>query len=220
MHYYLWQLAAYFVGRALHRKFRFDLIHHVTFVKYCVPSFLAMLPVPFIWGPVGGGESAPSAFWWSFSLRGKVFEVARYVARKVGEYDPFVRRTARRAVIGLATTEETAKQMRMLGCKQVFLLSAVGLSREEIQGLSSIPVRHEDPFRLISIGRLLDWKGFELGLRAFAKVQHQFPDSEYWVIGEGPERRRLETIAYRNGDRRQSEVLWRNPEGKRLGKAR
>jgi hypothetical protein len=58
-HYYLWQIQAYFVARRLHAQIGFDVIHHVTFVKYSSPSFLSLLPVPFVWGPVGGGESAP-----------------------------------------------------------------------------------------------------------------------------------------------------------------
>ena len=76
VHYRLWQLAAYFVGRRLHRKVGFDLVHHVTFVCYWRPSFLALLPAAFIWGPVGGGESAPRAFSSSFSLKGKIFEAS------------------------------------------------------------------------------------------------------------------------------------------------
>src|ERR1700676_599659 len=117
LHYFLWQCPAYFTSRKLHRKVGFDLIHHVTWVRYWIPSFLALLPVPFLWGPVGGGESAPRAFWCSFSLRGKIFELARDLGRKMGEDDPFVRRTARKAALGLATTEETAKRMRILGCR-------------------------------------------------------------------------------------------------------
>ena len=79
--------------------------------------------------------------------------------------------------------------MRMLGCKTVSVLSGVGLAREEIQRLSSIPLRHSRPFRLVSIGRLLHWKGFELGLQAFAKFQHQCPDSEYWILEQDPRER-------------------------------
>ena len=75
LHYYLWQIQAYFVGRRLHHQVNFDLIHHVTFVKYWSPSFLSMLPIPFLWGPVGGGEAAPKPFWKDFSLRGKVYEL-------------------------------------------------------------------------------------------------------------------------------------------------
>ena len=41
LHYYLWQLWAYFVGRSLHRTVDFDVAHHVTYVKYSSPSFLA-----------------------------------------------------------------------------------------------------------------------------------------------------------------------------------
>jgi glycosyltransferase involved in cell wall biosynthesis len=194
LHYYMWQLAAYFAGRRLHRKVSFDLIHHVTLGRYWMPSFLALLPVPFMWGPVGGGESAPFPFWWSFSLRGKVLELARDLARKIGESDPFVRSTARKAAFGLATTDETAQRMRMLGCKGVSVLSNAGLAQEEIKHLSSIPLCHEGPFRLISVGRLLHWKGFHLSVRAFARFHRQFPESEYWLIGDGPEGRRLRKL--------------------------
>ena len=84
--------------------------------------------------------------------------------------------------------------MRMLGCRRVSVRSAVALSQEEIRRLSSLPFRQSRPFRLVSIGRLLHLKGFALGLQAFAEIQHRCPDSQYWVIGIGPERRRLETL--------------------------
>src|SRR5690606_29607155 len=57
IHYHLWQIWAYFVGRKLEQTVHFDLIHHITYASYWTPSFLSLLPVPFIWGPVGGGEN-------------------------------------------------------------------------------------------------------------------------------------------------------------------
>lgn len=197
--YHVWQIAAYFVGRKLYRRESFDLVHHVTFVCYWRPSFLAFLPAPFIWGPVGGGESAPRAFWPSFSLRGKIFELARDLARKLGECDPFVQHAARKATLGLATTEETAERMRMLGCRRVSVLSEAGLPQEEIERLSTIPLCHSSPFRLISIGPLVHWKGFQLGVEAFAEFHRKFPGSEYWLMGDGPDRKRLEKLAQRLG---------------------
>jgi len=47
----------------LHCEIGFDLMHHVTFGKVLSSSFLSLLPVPSSRGPVGGGESAPKAFW-------------------------------------------------------------------------------------------------------------------------------------------------------------
>jgi glycosyltransferase involved in cell wall biosynthesis len=198
-YYCLWQLGAYFVARKLHREVRFDLVHHVTVVNYWLPAFLALLPVPFVWGPVGGGESAPRDFRRCFSLRGRVFELLRDLARSLGQRDPFVRLTARRARVALATTRETALRLRELGCRKVRVHSQVRLPSEVIAYLEGFAIRKTGPFRLVSIGNLLHWKGFELGLRAFARFQRWDPAAEYWIIGNGPEIRGLEKLAKRMG---------------------
>jgi glycosyltransferase involved in cell wall biosynthesis len=197
VYYYLWQIAAYFTAKKLHQKVRFDVVHHITFVKYAMPSFMALLPVPFVWGPVGGGETTPNGFWWSFSLRGKVFEVLRVVMRRLFELDPFVRLTARRSVLALTTTKDTGARLRLLGCSQVSVFSEAGLPLEEISWLGDLPRHQDTPFRVISSGNLIHWKGTEFGLRAFAQFHREFPNSEYWIVGDGPERKRLERLANR-----------------------
>lgn len=194
LHYYLWQVRAYFVARKLHSKVNFDLVHHVTYVRYSSPSFLSLLPIPFVWGPVGGGESAPKAFWQDFSLRGKAYETLRSLARWLGECDPFVRLTARRSILAQATTVDTAKRLYEMGARHVEVLSQLGLSKEDITQLAQYATPDSPQVRFISIGRLLHWKGFHLGLRAFA--QANLPDdAEYWILGNGPEGERLQTLA-------------------------
>lgn len=195
LYYYLWQLGAYRMARKLHRQVGFELVHHVTFGKYWTPSFLSLLRVPFLWGPVGGGESEPRNLWYSLSARGKLYESVRDLARSLGELDPFVRLTARRAVLGLATTAQTEQRLRSLGCRTVMVVSHAALPQEEIRTLQAIPTHQGSPFRVVSIGELLHLKGYHLGLRAFAKFRTQFPDTEYWLIGDGPERKRLEKLS-------------------------
>jgi glycosyltransferase involved in cell wall biosynthesis len=198
--YYLWQIGAYHVAKKLHQRIGFDLVHHVTVGVYWMPSFLALLPPPFVWGPVGGGESAPLAFWSSLSIRGKAYELLRDFARRLGEFDPFLRATARKATMTFSTTDETNKRLEALSCPRVISFPQVGLPNETIRQLADLgDCRQSDksPFRLLSLGRLLHWKGFDLGLRAFARFQSKFPRSEYWVIGRGPERQRLERLARR-----------------------
>jgi len=207
VYYTLWQLGAYWVGRKLHRRIGFDLIHHVTLVNYWMPSLLALLPAPFVWGPVGGGESAPPAFRREFSFQGKVYETMRDLARHLGQFNPFVRMTAKRAGVGIATTEETACRLRDLGCREVRVLSQVGLPTAEIARLGSLPARQDTAFRVVSVGHLLHWKGFELGLRAFARFHTYHPQSEYWIVGAGPERARLDQVARRLGVSR-SVTFW------------
>ena len=199
LYYYLWQIGAYFVVRKLHRRVAFNLVHHATLVNYWMPTFLVLLPIHFIWGPVGGGESAPPSFWRSFSLRGRAYELIRDLARSLAQLDPFVRLAARRATVVLATTPQTEKRLGALGCRNVLIQPAVGLVSEEIRKLSAFPLRQSDPFRFVSIGVLLHLKGFDLGLRAFARFQTRFPTTEYWIIGDGPERKRLEKLAHNLG---------------------
>lgn len=197
LHYYLWQIQAYFVGKVLHQKNKFDLAHHVTYVKFWSPSFLSLLPIPFVWGPVGGGEAAPKSFWQDFSLRAKIYETLRDVAQRVGEIDPFTRITANRSTIAFATTEDTAKRLRQMNAKVVQVFPEAGLSQSEIDRFAQFTTSDSVSVRFISIGRLLHWKGFHLGLQAFLKAN--IPNSQYWLLGDGPERDLLEASVRQTG---------------------
>ncbi len=196
LYYYLWQIGAYFRAKWLQAKVGFDLVHHVTFANYWMPSLLALLPVPFIWGPVGGAESVSKPFLGGFGERGRAYEMLRLLARWRGEHDLLVRLTAKRACITLATTPEAAQRLARLGCRDVRLLGESGISEKEIAELAEHPLR-VGPVRFVSVGRLLDWKGYHLSLRAFAKARASLFASSYWFIGDGPARKRLVRLAKR-----------------------
>ena len=214
LHYYLWQIQAYFVARRLHQKIDFDVMHHVTFVKYSSPCFLSLLPIPLVWGPVGGGESAPISFWEDFSFKGKIYEIVRGGARWLGEQDPFVRLTAKRSAVVRATTKDTARRLYKMGASHVQIQSQLGLSAEDIESLEKYEIANEPIVRFISIGRLLHWKGFHLGLRAFA--QANLPNTEYWIIGDGPESYQLQTLVSDLGIAKKVKFWGRLPRDKAL----
>jgi glycosyltransferase involved in cell wall biosynthesis len=198
-YYYLWQMGAYFLAKKLHREVGFELVNHVTLGAYWMPSFVSLLRAPFVWGPVGGGESAPKAFRRSFGVRGRIYETLRDLARHLSRFNPFVRLTARRATVALATTYETERELRRLQCRNVSIFPGAALPEQEICRLGQIALRRGDHLRLVSVGRLLHWKGFELAVRAFAQVRGTGAEAEYWIIGNGPEKRRLESVARRLG---------------------
>jgi glycosyltransferase involved in cell wall biosynthesis len=192
LHYYLWQVLAYLTARRLHQSIQFEIAHHVTYVRYWSPSLISLLPIPFIWGPVGGGESTPRGFWADLGGRKLIYEFLRESIHRLSELDPLLWITARRSAIAYATTDDTARCLRRLGASNIEVLSQIGMSESELVSLGKVP----DPEypHLISIGRLLQWKGFHLGLQAFA--QANLPHEVcYWIVGDGPERDRLLHLA-------------------------
>jgi glycosyltransferase involved in cell wall biosynthesis len=194
-YYYLWQMAAWRLGVRLHREIGFDLLHHVTFGKYWVPSYLGFLPVMSILGPLGGGESTPRALAGTFSGRGRRFERKRDLVRSLAGLDPVLRATLRRASLVAATTEESRQTLERLGASRLVVEAQCGVTDEEFDFFGRFPLRTERPFRLISIGRLLHWKGFHWGLQAFARFHRVCPESEYWIVSSGPEAGALKQLA-------------------------
>ena len=198
LHYVLWQRGARGVARRLHRAQPFDVVHHVTFVKYWAPTALDGLDAPFVWGPVGGGESAPPSFYPHLSPDGLAYERRRDLARRVMAWDPAVRRAARRADLTFATTDETRQRVEALGAAPAEVRSAIALPRAEVEALAAVPPPDDGPLRLVSIGRQVPFKGFRFGLMAYARAlaagDPALAESELWLIGDGPEHDTLRAL--------------------------
>ena len=197
-HYHGWQTGAGWLARRLHREAPFDLVHHVSFMRYWSPSAGRAVDAPFLWGPVGGGESAPRAFYPALSPPGRRAERTRDLARWASSRLPSVRRTARHADLALATTPESASALGRLGASRVETAPAsLALGADALRQLGALPAPTSGPVRFVSVGRLLAWKGTALALRAFARALDDaaLADAELWVVGDGPERGRLEREA-------------------------
>jgi hypothetical protein len=62
LHYWLWMKDAYAAAAILYQQVHFDLVHHISLSTIAVPPPFWKLPVPAVWGPLGGGQSFPPAF--------------------------------------------------------------------------------------------------------------------------------------------------------------
>lgn len=199
LYYTLWQFAALRTARRLHAEWRFDLAHHVTFGKHSVPSHLHQLGIPFIFGPVGGAEMAPSpAFYSGFGWKTRLAEQLRLLHVKLVRFDPWLRACVRRADLVVGVTGETADELRRLGAQSTTVLHAISLSDEEARMLG----KHEHATggaapTLIFVGRLLAWKGVHLAIEAMA--QCDATHLRLRIIGDGPARRHLEKLAATRG---------------------
>lgn len=195
-YYTAWQATAVPLVRRLLAERPYDLLHHVTFAQCWSASALAGLPRPFLWGPVGGGEACPPAFWPDLGARAAVYEAARAGLRPAAGALPHLRLTARSCRLAVAATPETAAILARLGARRVIVASQVALEPETIERLGVVVRPPEPPFRLVLLGDLLPHKGGHLALAAVARLR-----GDWWldVIGEGGERSRLQGLAARLG---------------------
>lgn len=194
---YLWQLTAVRVAKRWHVRIGFEAVHHVTFVKYWAPSGAAFLGLPFLWGPVGGGDGVPPGFWRGLSTRSKLTEMLRILVQRLAELDPLLRVTARRSTLAFGATEATCERLRMLGARRVAQRQAVALDESEVSSARRQIVEGPGPTRYISIGRLEGLKGHHLSLAALA--QAELSDVHLTVVGGGEEGERLARLAGKLG---------------------
>lgn len=198
---YIWQWRAYFVARRLHRKFGFDAFHHLTYDNDWMASPMgALLSIPYLRGPGGGAHRTPSEFARRYTFQGRWAERIRSAGQWIFRHDPFFILGQRKAKALLVGNREAFGAMpgKWLAKTQLFPLS--GVSRDAF-GEGPRPQDGAGRFRIMTAGRLVRLKGFDMAIRAFAQFAMRVEGSAsaksigFCIYGEGPERERLEALA-------------------------
>jgi glycosyltransferase involved in cell wall biosynthesis len=197
-YYVLWQWGAYRLARRLCRDVRFDVVHHITFGVFRHPSFMAFLGVPFVFGPVGGGEAAPRALRATFPLRGRVIDRARDVANWMVRIDPLMAAVYRRSAAILCKTGETRDAIPARYRDKCRLQLELGIDDPDGRR-GPHPPRAAGRFRILYVGRLVYLKGVHLGLAALARLRKTHPEATLTIIGSGPDEAWLRREARRLG---------------------
>lgn len=190
-YYLLWQMGAYRLARELHSQHNFDCIQHVTFASYRQPSFMGALGIPFVFGPIGGGETMPSQFHGGIPWSGRMAEAIRNLGSALIAFDPLMRFTFSRAQIIACTTSETLARIPRRYRDKCIVQPAIGINDSEIEAAPRAP--HGTQF--LFIGRLHYWKGLHLALRAMAAVRRSIPDARLKIIGTGRDGQWLKSVA-------------------------
>jgi colanic acid/amylovoran biosynthesis glycosyltransferase len=94
----------------------------------------------------------------------------------------------------IVNTSFTGRRVRDLGCPEAKIRKLpVGLNLEEFSFKEREAPSH-GPVRVLTVGRLVEKKGFEYSIRAFSQVKRKFANTRYDIIGEGPLRSRLQGL--------------------------
>jgi glycosyltransferase involved in cell wall biosynthesis len=197
VYYLLWQYTAANVAVRAHAKEKFDVVQHVSLGNCHFPSFMWKLGIPFIFGPVGGGEDTPKQLRRGLGLRGRIFDSLRRLFNSLLTHAPLVTATYVHATRIVVTTSETLREIPAHFRHKATVQQAVGIGPSGSHtpaGRRSAPPTMERPteLKLLYAGRLKPWKGLHLGLRALAalgppRAEYPSHDSGRWFRRIAPE---------------------------------
>ena len=168
----------------------FDVVLRLQPVTVVKPSpfafFLRNGPIPLVIGPISGGLPWPRGYSQA-EKRKKLI----YCLRDLYRFMPFARSTYRRAAAIIAGSSQTYAELAAHS-EKLFFLPENGVERS----MCSRTVSNRGPgakLELMFVGGLIRWKACDLALRGAAPLLRS-DLARFTVVGDGPERNRLEQL--------------------------
>jgi glycosyltransferase involved in cell wall biosynthesis len=194
LYYFLWQWFSFPTAYRLHRQLHFDVAHHLTFGVFRQPSWLGFLGVPFVFGPVGGGEFAPRSLRRGLPLGARFREAIRDLANSYAQRDPLLRSMFKRSSKILCKTTETRDCVPLAYRDRCEVFLEIGTEQTSPRATQTFAPQSATGLRVLYVGRLVYLKGLHFALPAFAKLLKSFPDSRFTIVGSGPQEPELRAL--------------------------
>ena len=191
-YYFLWQMMARALVDELVDQYNIDVCHHLTWGRCWMPTALRGTKSRVVVGPVGGVERTPKPLLATLDWRSRGTEWVRGLVADILGRTGVVRCSLASATLVLATSEECRPYLKRSGVRRLEVFTNSGISEAHYTSLSAGVLPNMSSFRILSMGRLLGWKGIHLALLALASLR--IPDIEYWIVGDGPRRKALERM--------------------------
>jgi len=193
IYYYGWQftLALWLKWK----NYKVDIVHNLNFHNDWTPSFLWILGKPMVWGHVGHHPKTPKAY--LLPVYGKAAyakDRALWILKNIFWYlDPFLYLCKAKADLIICMNSEAVKHLRL---KEKFIIHpSVAAEQEQV----ILPPQKVKSFHVISVGRFVPLKGFDLTIRSFTQFYKRLPlslrkEARLTLIGAGPLKKFLQDL--------------------------
>jgi len=193
LYYLLWQWGAYRFIKPIHAQQHFDIVHHITFAGIRTPSFMGGLGIPFIFGPVAGGERAPWRLRFGYSLRGWFIDALRDMSNAWIKISPLMRLTFRQAKVIYVRSSHTRQLIPKKFRSKTQLYLGIGLTA--LDQLETVQKHNNSNyFQVLYAGRFLHWKGMDLGFAAFKHLLKTVQNARLTLVGDGKDAKRWQRL--------------------------
>lgn len=195
IYYYVWQLSL--ACWLLWKRIDADVVHNLNFHNDWTPSFLWLLQKPFAWGPVGHHPRIPAGYIKVCKNGAQIKDSMLWLLKKAfWTFDPFLYLCRKKADMVWCMHNDA---LLRLGIREKYLLQPSVAAAD----VPEYPAKREH-FVVLSVGRFVPLKGFDMTVRAFACFYRQLPaaqraTTELVLVGKGKYKTKLQEIAAEEG---------------------
>lgn len=185
LYFYMWQRALpTFIKK---QNIQFDIVHNVNFHNDWTPSFLWKLNKPFVWGPVGHHPEIPSEYLIDYKFSYRIKEKLTIAIKTLfWKLSPSIKNATNKASHIFCMNSSVQKVLDLKN-KSYSITPSVAT-----QDFGFEEKLNAEKFTLITAGRLVPLKGFDLTIKSFATflnnniARKQY--AELIIVGKGPEK--------------------------------
>ncbi len=176
IYFYCWQacIPAWFKKQNV----EVDVVHNLNFHNDWTPSFLWKLGKPFVWGPVGHHPPVPIKYLRDFGTGAVIKDRFLWLLKNAfWTLDPFLKKCRDKADFVWCMHREAVKKLHLEDKHWV----VPSIASEEVNA----PEKVRGGFNILSVGRFVPLKGFDITLEAFA----------HFYLRLSPAKQRMTTIS-------------------------
>jgi len=196
LYYCCWQWGGYYYAKKQLKKTKLDidLVHHLNFGVSWIAPPAYLLRQPFIWGPIGGGDTVPWSFLKKMKLRWILQEFIYGSINRIGKASPFSWMTRGKASAVIFRTRSAQEIFPKRGNTHTAIISETASS----DIVTHYPKKLETSIQAICVGRMNYWKGFMLAVKGFEEFLKKGGKGTLELFGEGTELNSIKTYIKSN----------------------
>ena len=196
LYYWIWQkrIISFIKKQAI----QFDIVQNINFINDWIPSYLWKLNKPFIWGPIGHHPLIPSQYLKPYKKTYAIIDKLKWTIKQLfWKYS--------------SALKETVKNADFIYCINNSVLDVIEVQQNKYAVYPSVAsedfgydsLQRKKKFRIISVGRLVPLKGFDLSILAFAKFLDKVSilekdNIELVIVGSGKELKFYKDLVEKN----------------------
>lgn len=195
-YYNIWQFCTNRIVKRTMIDNRIKIFHHLTYgnALWKVSSYGQRQF--FIWGPIGGLETIPKEYSKHYDRKSQIIESIRRLTVSLSKVNTGLRKRCAKADLILAKTEITRSLIPQKYAAKAILFTDVAA---DISNINTPAIKDNEFTEFITVGRLDAWRGFDLVIEALAKASKNNRQIHLTIVGNGPDKRRLELLIKKYG---------------------